>query len=348
MAITLAFHGAAGTVTGSRHLFATPHARVLFDCGLFQGLKALREQNWQPPAFDARSLDSVVITHAHIDHTGYLPRLVKLGFDGPIFCTPATAELLEIMLLDSARLQEEDADYANRKGFSKHRPALPLYDTDEANRALRLVRAVDFDRFADAANGIRFRYRSAGHILGSAHVEAEAADESERASLCFSGDVGRYGAPLHADPDPPPATGALVVESTYGDRVHDHRPLVEQLAGPLRQTLGRRGTVLIPAFAVGRAQLVTLILRELMETGAIPSVPIHIDSPMAADVTGLYARYLGTDELDPGIGDPVRDRLYPAVVSIHRSVEESKRLNTLPGCPCAATEMAPAHRVDPA
>lgn len=328
MTISLGFHGGVGTVTGSRFLISADERLLLVDCGLFQGLKTLRERNWQPPSFDPGAVEAVVLTHAHIDHLGYLPRLVKEGFRGRVFSTPATADLAEILLMDAAKLQEEDAEYANRKGFSKHRPALPLFDADDARRALRLFREVDYDVQFEAA-GMPVRFRNAGHILGSATVEVRPRDKEVETTLLFSGDLGRYNVPLHIDPDPPPACDTLMLESTYGNRTHDHTPLGEQLLEPLRKAITRGGTILIPAFAVARVQLVTLVLRELMDAGRLPDVPVHIDSPMAVDVTQIYGRYLHTGELDEGLGRGMK--LFPQSVQFHRTVQQSMRLNELAG-----------------
>jgi metallo-beta-lactamase family protein len=331
MAITLGFHGAAGTVTGSRHLLDSGHGRVLVDCGMFQGLKALRELNWKRPTFDPRSVDAVVLTHAHIDHSGYLPRLVREGFRGPIFCTAATAELADLLLLDAAHLQEEDAEFANRKGFSRHKPALPLFTEKDAAAALRLFRPVNYHEWFTPARDIRTRFTNAGHILGSAVVEARVAEAGQETTIAFSGDLGRSGVPLHPDPEPLPECDTLVVESTYGDRLHDARPLSEQLGGPFRETLKHGGIILIPAFAVARAQLVTLILRDLIEAGELPETPINIDSPMAVDVTNIYSRHLRKGELDADVGEPGLRSLFPRSVQLTRTVEESKALNKLPG-----------------
>ena len=324
----LGFHGGAGTVTGSRFLLEANGKRLLIDCGQFQGLKELRLKNWERPSFDPRSVDAVVLTHAHIDHSGYLPRLVKEGFRGPIYCTPATRDLAEILLLDAARLQEEDAEYANRKGFSKHHPALPFFTEKDARAALHQMEAVEHDIWFQPA-GQPIRFLNAGHILGSAFVEIPVVAGTGTTTIVFSGDVGRYDAALHPDPEPLPACDTLVMESTYGDRLHDPTPLVDQICKPFCDTFDRGGIVLIPAFAVARAQLVTLLVRQYMDAGELPTVPVHIDSPMAVDVTETYGRYLGSDELDYELG--AGHRLFPRNVSYHRTVEESKRLNDLKG-----------------
>jgi metallo-beta-lactamase family protein len=319
----LGFHGAAGTVTGSRFLLETDRSRLLVDCGMFQGLKQLRLLNWEPSPFDPRSVDAVVLTHAHIDHSGYLPRLVKAGFDGPIYYTEPTADLLEILLLDAAKLQEEDADYANRKGFSKHHPALPLYDSQDAQRTLRRLERIPSLGHFDAA-GFAVRFHEAGHILGSSFLEINEPETGHR--FVFSGDLGRYAAPMHADPEPLPDCNTLVLESTYGDRKHPDEPMEDQLADAFAGTLAKRGIVLVPAFAVARAQLLLLLIRRLMEAGRLPDVPVHLDSPMASDVTQLYRRYAETEGLEME-----RRELYGKWLTLHRTVEESKHLNTLKG-----------------
>lgn len=262
MALTLGFHGGAETVTGSKYLLEAEGRRVLIDCGLFQGLKELRLLNWRRLPFDPAKVGAVVLTHAHIDHSGYLPRLVKAGFRGPIYSTPATRELADILLLDAARLQEEDAAYANRKRFSKHHPALPLFTEADALAALRQFHPVEHGRWFEAA-GVPARFHNAGHILGSAFVEVTAQSGRSSETIVFSGDIGRYNAPLHSDPEPLPPCDTLVLESTYGDRLHDPTPLIDQIRGPFRQAIARGGTILIPAFAVARAQLVTLLLTQL-------------------------------------------------------------------------------------
>lgn len=310
----LTFHGAAGTVTGSRHLLEAAGRRLLVDCGMFQGLKALRERNWAAPGFEPAFLDDLVLTHAHIDHTGWTPRLMQYGFKGPIHATPATAELLELMLLDAAHLQEEDAAFANKKGFSKHDPAEPLYTSIDALAALKRVRPLDYGKWRVLSPQVRFRYRNSGHILGAAFVEmriggagvpAGGANEGEL-TVVFSGDVGRYGVPLHVDPQPLPPCDVLVVESTYGDRTHEHTSVLSQIREAFRLTVHKRGVVLIPAFAVGRVQQVALILRELMDDGDLAEIPIHIDSPMAVDATAIYSHHLRDGNLDEGSAGAAR------------------------------------------
>ena len=331
MSASLSFHGAAGTVTGSRYLLEASGTRLLVDAGLFQGEKDLRLLNWKEPTFDPRSVRHLLLTHTHIDHAGYLPRLVKEGYRGPVHCTPATLELARLLLIDSAKLQEEDADYANRKGFAKHEPALPLYTTQDAEAALRLMQPLPYGEWLDLGAGLRARFVNAGHILGSAMAEVRLGDAGGGATIVFSGDVGGYGMLLHPDPSPPPACDVLVVESTYGDRLHDKTPLADQIRIPFKETFSKGGVVVIPAFAVGRAQQVTMLLGDLMKQGDLPEVPIHIDSPMAVDATEIYSRHLADHNLDAGLVQDGRSRLCPKSVRFHRTVEESKALNDLPG-----------------
>jgi metallo-beta-lactamase family protein len=331
MTLRLGFHGAAGTVTGSRHLLTADGTSVLVDAGMFQGLKELRELNWAPPAFRPDRIDHAVLTHAHIDHSGYLPRLVRDGFRGQVRCTPGTAELARLLLLDAAHLQEEDAAYANRKGFSRHAPALPLFTTADAEEALGRLVVADYGAWIEMADGIRARLHNAGHILGSALVEMVIGRNGRTRTVVFSGDVGGYDMPLHLDPAPPPACDILVMESTYGDRKHDHVPLQEQLRSALLPTLERGGTVLIPAFAVGRAQQVILLLGDMMKAGALPRAPIHLDSPMAVDATRIYSAHLRDRSLDQGVAQGGTSRLNPEGLRFHRTVEDSKALNTLAG-----------------
>src|SRR5215212_1562141 len=243
----LEFWGGVGTVTGSKYLIDSGKGRVLVDCGLFQGLKQLRERNWQDPPFDPASLDAVLITHAHIDHTGYLPRLVAQGFDNPIYCSRGTADLLKILLPDSARLQEEEAAYRNRHNLTRHSPALPLYTEDDARAAIKLLRPVENTGApVDVAPGIRAGFRIAGHILGSSLVLVEidgAGDDGKGRSVLFSGDLGHYDQPIIHDPAPPPACDYLLVESTYGDRLHDPEKPKDALTRIIQDALARKGPV---------------------------------------------------------------------------------------------------------
>ena len=331
MNFKLSFEGAAGTVTGSRYLLSAGKQNLLVDAGMFQGLKELRLLNWRRPGFDPRSVGDIILTHAHLDHCGALPRLVREGFHGAIHCTPPTRDLAEIILLDSAKLQEEDAEYANRKGFSKHHPALPLYTTGDVRRTMRRFRTVDYHKPFDLGGGIDARLLDAGHILGAAFAQVRVSIGGRDTTIVFSGDVGRYNVPLHNDPEPLPPCDALVIESTYGNRTHDPTPLIDEIRAPFRDTLARGGTILIPAFAVARVQLITLMLRQLMESGEIPEIPVHIDSPMAVQVTEVYRRSVGTKYLDASLTEAEWQRLFPKDVHFHSSVDESKQLNRMSG-----------------
>jgi len=327
----LSFHGGAGTVTGSKFLVETGKTRFLVDAGLFQGLKKLREMNWAKLRFEPTSLDFILLTHAHIDHSGFLPRLTQQGFRGPIHATHATKDLAKLLLLDAAKIQEEDAAFANRKGFSKHHPALPLYTSEEAERAISLIEPLEYGDWIEPAPGVRASFRNAGHILGAAMIELRIRTAGGEIPIVFSGDVGRYGVPLHSDPDPLPECDILVMEATYGDREHDPKPIGDQIRDALMTAIDRGGTVLIPSFAVGRAQLVTLLLRRLIHSGEIPEIPIHIDSPMAVDATRLYGQHLRDLSLDSAGDEDGYGVLVPRNVQFHRTVDESKALNQLPG-----------------
>ena len=280
----LTFLGAAGTVTGSRYLLDTGKKRLLVDCGLFQGYKQLRLRNWAPPPVEPMSLDAVILTHAHLDHSGYIPRLAKEGFAGPVYCTRATLELCRILLPDSGHLQEEDASYANRAGFSKHRPALPLYTLQDAEDCLKQFEAVKVGSRFEPADGIHAEFRPAGHILGATFVRLE----HRGVSVTFSGDLGRSGDALMKPPAAPAMTDYLVIESTYGDRRHPAGDPQAELGDWLRRALGRNGVVVMPTFAVGRAQSLMMHIAGLKEAALIPDVPVFLDSPMAIDATALY------------------------------------------------------------
>jgi metallo-beta-lactamase family protein len=333
---SIEFWGGVGTVTGSKYLVQTNKARVLVDCGLFQGLKDLRERNWQEPPFDPRSLNAVLITHAHIDHTGYLPRLVKHGFHGPIYCSRGTADLLKILLPDAGRLQEEEADYRNRHNLTKHTPALPLYTEKDAYAALEFVQPeANTGEAIEVAPGIRASFRVAGHILGSSLVLLEidhASANGEGRRVLFSGDLGHYDQPIIRDPVPPPACDYLLVESTYGDRLHDPEDPKIALARIINDAAQRNAPVLIPAFAVGRTQEIVYLIRELEDEKAIPILPVTVDSPMAAATTAVYAnRKEEQDEDYASILAQQRHPLRTHSMTTASSKQESKRLNDAQG-----------------
>jgi metallo-beta-lactamase family protein len=286
----ITFLGAAGTVTGSKFLVEAENRRVLVDCGLFQGLKSLRRRNWEPFAVPPESIDAVILTHAHLDHSGALPMLVRDGFRGDIFCTPPTAKLCDIILPDSGRIHEQDADYANRKSFSKHHPALPLYTEEDALRVSGHLRTVRFGQ-ATRVGPFTITFDPAGHILGAASVHVAVAGVGEPRSIQFSGDLGRPGDPLMSPPSPPRGGDFVVMESTYGD--HRHPPVDPEaaLARVVRDTVQRGGVLLIPAFAVGRAQSLLYWLNRVFDEGAAPRIPLYMDSPMAGDVSVLYREF---------------------------------------------------------
>lgn len=327
---TLQFLGAAGTVTGSKHLADIDGDRILLDCGLFQGLKQLRERNWKPLPFAGESIDAVVLSHAHVDHSGALPLLVKQGFEGPIFCTPATADLLDIMLVDAAHIQEEDARYANRHRFSRHSPALPLYTLDDARRALALIEPCAFGEEFAVTPRVRARFDGAGHILGSAIVTLSWGESTPR-RLVFSGDLGRYGRPILRDPDRIARADVLLVESTYGDRRHPGDPTAH-LVRLVNEAAERRSVIVIPAFAVDRTQELLYALRDLEDRGVVPALPIYLDSPMAIRVTDLYLRH--REEHDPDMRRQVErgsSPLLPRHCRFTPQPEDSRALNELGG-----------------
>lgn len=341
---TLTFLGAAGTVTGSKHLLEAGPARLLLDCGLFQGLKDLRERNWAAPPVDPSRLSAVLLSHAHIDHSGYLPRLCRDGFRGPVFCTPGTADLLRVMLPDAAHLQEEEADFANRHGTSRHRPALPLFTVDDAERALARLEPVAFDTPFAPAPGVQARFVNAGHILGAAFVECRLGGRL----VVFSGDLGRYGVPIMRDPDPAREADVLLVESTYGDRLHAPDEQSETLAAAVRRAAAQGGWLLIPAFAVGRSQEILYDLRALEEAGRIPALPVYLDSPMAIQATAAYAGHPEEHDADLSRLIALGKRPFcPRRFRLSRTVEDSKRLNDLagPGIIIAGSGMATGGRI---
>ncbi len=326
---TLTFLGAAGVVSGSRHLVESEGRRVLIDCGLFQGEKNLRERNWDRFPVPADTIDAVVLTHGHIDHTGYLPRLTREGFAGPIFATRATSDLLGLLLYDSAKMQAEDAAYANRKGYSKHHPALPLYEDKDVDRTLRLVQGVDREEWCTPASGFRFRYHEAGHMLGSSFIEMEISSStaSSPVRVVFSGDVGRFNAPLYRDPISPPACDYLVCESTYGDRDHPPSRPLDELEEVINASLARGGMILVASFAIGRAQQLVYLLRTLMAAGRVPETPIWVDSPMAVDAMEVFRRHSAEHDLSEAREQGVAEKIVSPFVHMARTADESKAIN---------------------
>ena len=330
---TVDFLGAAGTVTGSKHLVSANGRRVLLDCGLFQGLKELRERNWLAPPFVPSELDAVVLSHAHIDHSGYLPLLVRRGFRGPVYCTRSTADLLGNLLPDSAYLQEKHAAHANHFGYSKHSPALPLYTMADAEEALTLLEPQPFGETIRITDGIDAVFRTAGHILGSATIDLLLDGRPGRSPLrlAFSGDLGRWGRPILHDPQPVPEADYLLLESTYGNRTHP--PTVdEELAQCVREAAERGGALLVPAFAVGRTQELLWWIRQLEDEDRIPQLPVYIDSPMAIDVTGIYLSHTAEHDLDMRmVADAGDHPLYPGQFALAKTQEDSMALNEIRG-----------------
>ena len=321
-ALRLRFLGATGTVTGSRYLLDTGSHRLLVDCGLFQGYKPLRLRNWSPLPVPPESVDAVLLTHAHLDHSGYLPRLAAHGFRGKVWCTPATRRLCQVMLPDSGRLLEEEAGYANRKGSSKHKPALPLYTEADALASLRLLEPVGFEREFEPVPGLRVHFRPQGHILGAAAATVRGAGTS----IVFSGDIGRPNDPVMPAPSPRDEADWLVVESTYGNRRHASDDTRAELAAVLRRVIARNGVAVVPAFAVGRAQALVHLVAQLIDAGDIPPVPLYLNSPMASQVSELYREFRSQHRLD--------DAALASMVAHTRvvdSVEASKDLNRRKG-----------------
>jgi metallo-beta-lactamase family protein len=343
----LTFLGGAGAVTGSKFLVETRSARILLDCGLFQGARELRRRNWEPFPRPAREIDAVVLTHAHLDHCGYLPALVRQGFAGQVFATEYTAELAEIVLRDSARLQAEDAEHANSYGWSKHRPALTLYTEDDVDRAVGLIAPVDPGQVTVIAPGAALTLHHAGHILGSAWARLELTDGHRSCTLASSGDLGRPGHLLLRPPDPFTGADVLLVESTYGNREHSDARQV--FADTITRTLNRGGSVVIPAFSVDRTEVILRTLRELRQAGQIPPSPVLIDSPMALAALGVYQKAIAarSSELRPEIIAEGTEALDPGQMQELRTVAESMTANrpARPSLIVSASGMATGGRV---
>jgi len=341
--VSLTFHGAAGTVTGSRYLLDFNSRRVLVDCGLFQGYKHLRERNWRPFPVEPSSIEAVFLTHAHLDHSGYLPCLVKNGFKGTIYCTEATRDLCKILLMDAAKLQEEEAFYRNRHHYSKHDPALPLYTREDAKKALELFEVVHFSSPDDLDPGVSLGELSVsfypnGHILGSAFLDVLVAGRH----ILFSGDMGRSNDLIMRAPELPVYCDYLVIESTYGDRLHDNQDSWDKVAEIINETVATGGSVLIPSFAVGRAQALLYLITELKHRKMIPYLPIYLDSPMAISVTEVMQRHHRYHRLNKA-----RCQQMSRDVTFTRTVEESMSLNSLhmPAIILSASGMATGGRV---
>ena len=338
MSLSITFLGAVGTVTGSKYLIDTGGRRLLVDCGLFQGFKQLRLRNWSPPPFDPASLDAVILSHAHLDHTGYLPLLVRNGFRGPVYATPGTRDLCEILLSDSGHLQERDAEFANRHGYSKHRPAKPLYTQKDAEISLASFKRVPFEKSTNLGEGVSVRFLPAGHILGAAIVQITVAGTT----LLFSGDLGRPASATMLDPAIVHRTDYLVVESTYGNRLHEVGDPESRIAETVNRTVERGGTVLIPSFAVGRAQSLLFHIHRLKAENRIPDLPVFLDSPMAINASDIFCEHLSEHRLTAA-----ECRASCGVATYVREAAESKALdsNPMPKIIISASGMATGGRI---
>jgi len=328
MNVKVKFLGGAKTVTGSRYLLDVGGYQLLFDCGLFQGLKELRLKNWDEFPVDPANIHAVIISHAHIDHTGYLPRLVREGFRGRIFCTEATEGLMELMLRDSAKLQEEEADYARHKGYSRHSDPKPLYTSEDVEHVLPLVKSCRYGERFIVNPWISATFRDAGHLLGSAITEIDIQGDLQKKKITFSGDLGRFEDPILNAPVPVRETDVLFIESTYADKTPDSREVEPELEKVINETFQKKGIVLIPAFAVGRTQILMFYLNKLMRDKRIPNVPVYVDSPMAISATYLYARFPAYHRM--GVSLPgISQHLETDMIVFVKTVEHSKSLNAI-------------------
>ncbi|MBN1480043.1 MBL fold metallo-hydrolase [candidate division KSB1 bacterium] len=327
----LTFLGAAGTVTGSRHMLDIDNTRMLVDCGLFQGRKEDRLRNWEPFPVPADSIERVFLTHAHIDHTGWLPRLVKEGYSGPVLCTKTTHDLCHIMLKDSAHLQEEDAKWANKRGFSKHKPALPLYTLEDAERALELFEPLYYGQeYYDALPHYRVKFKDAGHILGSSFIEFKKEDGPNTRKILFSGDFGRPRQPVLRTPTQVFNVDYLVLESTYGDRLHENEDTDAELVRVINEGYRRGGVVIVPAFAVGRTQTLLYKIREYEERRLIPDMHVYIDSPMAINTVDVFKNHFADMDLYARVEYINGKQLFrPKNLHICRSRDESIAINNV-------------------
>ncbi|MBN2710152.1 MAG: MBL fold metallo-hydrolase [Calditrichaceae bacterium] len=326
----LTFFGAVGTVTGSRFLLEINNEKYLIDCGLFQGLKKHRLLNWEPFPVDPAEINTVLLTHAHIDHTGYLPKLVREGFKGKVYCTHATRDLCGIMLADSAHLQEEDAFWANKKGYSKHKPALPLYTIKDAEKTMKYFKPVHYGEEIYLQKDLRIRFRDAGHILGSSFIDIKRRDGKGSRKILFSGDFGRPDRPVLGDPDQVYNVDYLVLESTYGDRLHEQGNSSAELARVINDSYKRRGVLVIPSFSVGRTQTLLFAIRELEESGKIPVMPVYMDSPMAINATEIFENRISNFNL---VARKLSLRganiFQPQMLKVCAKKEESKAINQI-------------------
>lgn len=331
MDVTVKFLGGAGAVTGSKYLIDLGEFEFLVDCGLYQGNRALRDRNWDKFPMPPMQMEAIVLTHAHLDHIGYLPKLVKQGFSGPIYCTEATAELAKILLLDSGKLQEEEAEYARKKGYSKHDNPQPLYTQEDAEAVFPKLVPQEFERPFSIHPDVTVTYYHAGHILGASIVKIVVKGKEQEKKLVFSGDLGRYHDPILYPPSRIPKADILWIESTYGDRVSPPVKPEEELGRAIRETFDRGGLVIIPAFAVGRTQLVMYYLFQLMEKGKIPKAPIFLDSPMAINATKLYLDFKSDHQLSAVLEEDGNHPFDHPQLHYFQKQEQSRSLNEYRG-----------------
>ncbi len=326
----ISFWGATDTVTGSRFLLEIDDKRFLVDCGLFQGLKKNRLRNWDPFPIDPASIDNVLLTHAHIDHSGYLPRFCRENFNGQINCTHPTRELCEIMLRDSAHLQEEDAFWANKRGYSKHKPALPLYTMEDAEKTLKFFKPLHYGQDFFVKDDVRIKFKDAGHILGSSFIDIKRVNGAESKKILFSGDFGRPDRPVLREPDQVYNVDYLVLESTYGDRLHDDIDPWDGLAEVINKSIKRHGVLVIPSFSIGRTQALLFTLRELEESGKIPEMDIYMDSPMAINATKVFEERINSLNLTARKLVLQGKKIFrPKNLHVCKSVEDSKAINNV-------------------
>jgi metallo-beta-lactamase family protein len=340
----ISFYGGAGTVTGSRFLVEADQHKLLVDCGLFQGPRTWKERNWTTLPFDPSHVDSVLLTHAHIDHSGFLPRFAKLGFQGGVICTPATADLLSLLLPDSGHIQEEDAAFANKKKYTKHSPALPLYTEKEAFDVLRQLRSADYYKEIRFSERLSFRFLRAGHILGSAMIELKHDDKV----FLFTGDLGRPSQFIIKQPDVVKSADYLILESTYGNRLHQRIDVKKKLTEIITRTVSNGGTILVPSFAIGRTQELLFLLRELSAEKRIPHLPIFVDSPMAIKAMDIYNRHLSDASLELAHLQKRDQTPFEWEQVQHlRTVQDSMTLNNMirPSIIISASGMATAGRI---
>jgi len=324
----LTFHGATGTVTGSRFQLEIDNKNVLIDCGLFQGRKEIRRRNWEKFPVDPSSFDHVFLTHAHIDHSGYLPRFVKEGFKGSIICSQATADLCKVVLPDSAHLQEEDARYSNKKGFTKHSPALPLYTCQDAENTLPLFEPVSYGDIFHLSENTSVRFHDSGHILGATMIDFKSTYHNRSHKILFSGDLGRPEIPVLNDPDQIYNVDYLILESTYGNRCHSDSNAEEDLQKIIKQSIDRGGVLVIPAFSVGRTQTLLYLIRQMEEAGEIPSLPVYVDSPMAIEALSIFNQHISDFDLFARMETMKGNDIFkPRQLHICRSKDESIAIN---------------------